>query len=221
MVQRSSTFVVSAETNLEHMSALYGEDGPPTHDADTIFHSIPNPVAKRMNIDTTRVQNKTDEKMLQGLEKAGFKLDKGPDDAGLWIKYLQRGGGYYLDVGCSQLIVDGKIKVKQGCEISEVLPNGLLFSDGQTIEADEIVFATGYLNMRTQCRQIFGDDIADRVKDVWGFDEEGEVRTMWRKTGHPGFWFMGGNLALCRWYSRCLALQIKGLEEGIYAYKDL
>jgi hypothetical protein len=75
--------------------------------------------------------------------------------------------------------------------------------------------------MRTQCRQIFGDDIADRVKDVWGFDEEGEVRTMWRKTGHPGFWFMGGNLALCRWYSRCLALQIKGLEEGIYAYKDL
>jgi cation diffusion facilitator CzcD-associated flavoprotein CzcO len=221
MVQRSSTFVVSAETNLEHMSALYGEDGPPTHDADTIFHSIPNPVAKRMNIDTTRVQNKTDEKILQGLEKAGFKLDKGPDDAGLWIKYLQRGGGYYLDVGCSQLIVDGKIKVKQGCEISEVLPNGLLFSDGQTIEADEIVFATGYLNMRTQCRQIFGDAIADRVKDVWGFDEEGEVRTMWRKTGHPGFWFMGGNLALCRWYSRCLALQIKGLEEGVYEYKDL
>jgi hypothetical protein len=221
MVQRSSTFVVSAETNLEHMSALYGEDGPPTHDADTIFHSIPNPVAKRMNIDTTRVQNKTDEKMLQGLEEAGFKLDKGPDDAGLWIKYLQRGGGYYLDVGCSQLIVDGKIKVKQGCEISEVLPNGLLFSDGQIIEADEIVFATGYLNMRTQCRQIFGDDIADRVKDVWGFDEEGEVRTMWRKTGHPGFWFMGGNLALCRWYSRCLALQIKGLEEGVCVYRDL
>jgi hypothetical protein len=201
--------------------ALYSEDGPPTHDADTIFHSIPNPVAKRMNIDVTRAQNKTDEKLLQGLEKAGFKLDKGPDDAGLWIKYLQRGGGYYLDVGCSQLIVDGKIKIKQGCEISEVLPNGLLFSDGQTIEADEIVFATGYLNMRSQCRQIFGDDVADRVKDVWGFDEEGEIRTMWRKTGHPGFWFMGGNLALCRWYSRCLALQIKGLEEGVYSYKDL
>jgi hypothetical protein len=221
MVQRSSTFVVSAETNLEQMGALYGEDGPPTHDADTIFHSIPNPVAKRINIDATRAQNKTDEKMLQGLEKAGFKLDKGPDDAGLWIKYLQRGGGYYLDVGCSQLIVDGKIKVKQGCEISEVLPNGLLFSDGQTIEADEIVFATGYLNMRTQCREIFGDEIADRVKDVWGFDEEGEVRTMWRKTGHPGFWFMGGNLALCRWYSRCLALQIKGLEEGVCDYEDL
>ena len=111
---RSSTFVVSAQTNLHHMAALYGEDGPPTDDADTIFYSIPNQVAKRMNIGTTQVQNKTDEKTLRGLEKAGFKLDKGPDESGLWIKYLQRGGGYYLDVGCSQLIVDGKIKIKQG-----------------------------------------------------------------------------------------------------------
>lgn len=75
--------------------------------------------------------------------------------------------------------------------------------------------------MRTQCRSIFGDEVADRVKDVWGFDEEGEIRTMWRKSGHPGFWFMGGNLALCRFYSRALALQIKGLVEGIYAYGDL
>ena len=75
--------------------------------------------------------------------------------------------------------------------------------------------------MRTQCRKIFGDEVADQVQDVWGFDEEGEIRTMWRKTGHPGFWFMGGNLALCRWYSRLLALQIKGLEEGLCSYDDL
>jgi hypothetical protein len=155
------------------------------------------------------------------LERAGFKTDKGPDDSGLWIKYLQRGRGYYLDVGCSQLIIDGKIKINQGQEIEEVLPVGLKFSDGEILEADEIVFATRYLNMRTRCRKIFGDGIADRVKDVWGFDEEGELRTMWRKSGHPGFWFMGGNLALCRWYSRLLALQIKGLEEGIYKYDDL
>jgi cation diffusion facilitator CzcD-associated flavoprotein CzcO len=221
MVQRSSTFVVSAETNQNQMAPLYGEDGPPTLDADMLNHGSSNQVVKRMNIAATRATNKTDEKLLQGLEKAGFKLDKGPDESGLWIKYLQRGGGYYLDVGCSQLIIDGKIKIKQGQEIAEVLPTGLKFSDGEVLEADEIVFATGYLNMRTQCRKIFGDEIADRVKDVWGFDEEGELRTMWRKSGHPGFWFMGGNLALCRWYSRLLALQIKGLEEGIYKYGDL
>jgi hypothetical protein len=221
MIQRSSTFVVSAETNLHGMAALYGEDGPPTFDADMIFHSIPNQVAKRLNIATTKEQNETDKEVLQGLEKAGFKLDKGPDDSGLWIKYLQRGGGYYLDVGCSQLIVDGKIKIKQGQAIAEILPNGMKFSDGEVLEADEIVFATGYLNMRTQCRKIFGDEVAERVKDVWGFDEEGELRTLWRKTGHPGFWFMGGNLALCRWFSKRLALIIKGLEEGIAKYDDI
>jgi hypothetical protein len=221
MVQRSSTFVVSVETNLDTLAPLYSEGGPPTLEADMILHGSSNQVAKRLNIAATRVQNKTDEKILQGLEKAGFKVDKGPDESGLWIKYLQRGGGYYIDVGCSQLIVGGKIKIKQGQEIEEVLPTGLKFADGEILEADEIVFATGYLNMRTQCRKIFGDEIADRVKDVWGFDEEGELRTMWRKSGHPGFWFMGGNLALCRWYSKLLALQIKGLEEGIYKYDDL
>ncbi|KAH8679058.1 hypothetical protein BGZ60DRAFT_370499 [Tricladium varicosporioides] len=221
MIQRSSTFVVTAETNLAALDSLYSPHSPPLEEADMLFFSVPNAVQKRLNIDATVGQNKTDEKILSGLEKAGFKLDKGPDGSGLWIKYLQRGGGYYIDVGCSQLIADGKIRVKQGHEITSVLPNGLQFDDGEMLEADEIVFATGYLNMRTQCRKIFGDEVADRVKDVWGFDREGELRTMWRKTGHPGFWFMGGNLALCRWYSRMLALQIKGLVEGVTGYGDL
>lgn len=221
MVQRSSTFVVTAETNLSFLAPSFAEGGPPTFDADAVFHSNSNQVVKRLMIGGTQDQNKADERILKGLEKAGFKIDKGPDNSGLWIKYLQRGGGYYIDVGCSQLIADGKIKIKQGQEIEEVLPAGVKFSDGEILEADEIVFATGYLNMRTQCRKIFGDEIADRVKDVWGFDDEGELRTMWRKSGHPGFWFMGGNLALCRWYSKRLALQIKGLEDGIYKYDDL
>jgi hypothetical protein len=56
---------------------------------------------------------------------------------------------------------------------------------------------------------------------VWGFDEEGELRMMWRKTGHEGLWFMGGNLALSRYYSRMLALQLKALHEGIMKYDDI
>ncbi|KAH7309304.1 hypothetical protein BKA65DRAFT_601543 [Rhexocercosporidium sp. MPI-PUGE-AT-0058] len=215
MIQRSTTLVLNADTNLRHMAGLWSEDGPPTDDADIMFMSVPNAVVKRMNIDMTDVQAGEDSETLEGLEKAGFRLDKGPDGSGLWIKYLQRGGGYYIDVGCSQLIIDGKIKVKSGCEIREITAKGLVFEDGESMEADEIIFATGYLNMRTQCRKIFGDEVADRVKDVWGFDEEGEIRTLWRGSGHPGFWFMGGNLALCRWYSRLLALQIKGVEEGL------
>jgi len=163
----------------------------------------------------TAVQNAHDSATLDGLKAAGFALDNGPNDAGLLMKYFHRGGGYYIDVGASRLIIDGKIRIKQGQEIKQILPDGLEFADGDKLDVDEIVFATGYQNMRTQTRVIFGEEIASRVGDVWGFDNEGEMRTIWRRSGHPGFWFMGGNLALCRYYSRILALQIKAIEEGV------
>jgi len=41
-----------------------------------------------------------------------------------------------------------------------------------------------------------------------------------RRTGHPGFWFFGGNLILCRYFSRMLALQIKAMEVGLMDYGD-
>ncbi|CAL3962655.1 unnamed protein product [Diplocarpon coronariae] len=221
IVQRSSTCVISSEALLKiGLAGLYEEQGPPVEDADVMFWSIPSSVLKSLQQDVTILQNKYDTKILEGLEKVGFKLDQGPDKAGLFMKYLQRGGGYYIDVGASQLIIDGKIKIKQGQEIVQVRPYGLKFADGSELQADEVIFATGYKNMRSQARTIFGDELAERVKDVWGFDEEGEIRTMWRRTGHPGFWFFGGNLALCRYWSRMIALQIKGLEEGIYDYSD-
>ena len=167
IVQRSSTYVMSSKEGLDVLLAgLYEEGGPPTEDADLLFMSIPNAMLKRMHVDATKEISRRDAELLAGLEKAGFKLDSGPDDSGFFMKYFQRGGGYYIDVGASQLIIDGKIKVKQGQEIKEVKANGLLFEDGSELEADEIVFATGYENMRGTARKIFGDEIADRVKDV-------------------------------------------------------
>ena len=97
-----------------------------------------------------------------------------------------------------------------------MLPHGVRFDDGSELPADEIIFATGYLNMRTQAGQIFGEELEAKLGNVWGFDEEGELRTMFRGSGHKGFWFMGGNLALCRYFSRSLALQIKAREEGLW-----
>jgi hypothetical protein len=182
--------------------------------------SFPSPVLKRFHVDATREMARRDATLLRGLQEAGFALDSGPDGSGLWMKYLHRGGGYYIDVGASQLIADGKIKIKQGQEISHIDAHSITFADGDELKADEIVFATGYQNMRESARKIFGDEVADRVGDVWGLDEEGETRTMWRRSGHPGFWFFGGNLALCRYYSRLLALQIKALEVGITNYED-
>ena len=221
IVQRSSAYIVSSECVLEVLlKGLYEEGGPATEDADLLFMSIPNPMLKRMHVDATIEISRRDADLIAGLQKAGFKTDTGPDESGFFMKYFQSGGGYYIDVGCSQLIIDGKIKVKQGSEISELKEHSLLFEDGTELEADEIVFATGYQNMRSTARKIFGDEVTDRTKDVWGFDEEGELRTMWRRTGHPGFWFFGGNLALCRYFSRMLAIQIKAIEEGIMKYED-
>ena len=182
IVQRSSTYVMSSKSGLDVLLAgLYEEGGPDTEDADLTFMSIPNKMLKRMHVDATKEIARRDKDLLEGLEKAGFKLDHGPDDSGkqlglekrkiidawdvgFFMKYFQRGGGYYLDVGCSQLIIDGKIKVKQGQEIEEVKPHGLLFTDGTELPADEIVFATGYENMRGTAGKIFGSELADRVK---------------------------------------------------------
>jgi hypothetical protein len=192
---------------------------PSVEDAD-LLSSAPRSIAKRIHIDLTKETIRRDAELLGGLQAAGFALDDGPDHAGLLMKFMQRGGGYYIDVGASQLIVDGAIKIVQGQEVRRIGPHAVVLANGTELPADEVVLATGFQNMRSTTRKILGDAVADRVPDVWGFDEEGESRTMWRRTGHPGFWFMGGNLALARFYSRLLALQIKALEEGIVGYED-
>lgn len=215
MVQRSSTCVISSSAVLNiNLAVLYEEGSPPVEDADIWAWGLPSEVMKAVQTDLATLQLQHDADLLAGLTKSGFKIDRGPDDAGLLAKYLQRGGGYYIDVGTSQLIIDGKVKVKQGQEVVEILPHGVKFSDGTELEADEIIFATGYENMRTQARVVFGDEVANRVGDIWGWDSEGEMRTIWRDSGHPGFWFHGGNLAMCRYFSRVLALQIKARLEG-------
>lgn len=177
--------------------------------------SVPNPVAKRLQIEATQEIMQRDAALLRGLTAAGFAIDSGPDGSGLWMKFLSRGGGYYIDQGASQLIADGKIKIKQGQEIRAAKAHSIVLADGAELEADEIVFATGYENMRETARKVFGDELAERLSDVWGFDDEGETRAVWRRSGHPGFWFFGGNLALCRLYSKLLALQIKAQEVGL------
>jgi cation diffusion facilitator CzcD-associated flavoprotein CzcO len=221
IVQRSSTYVMSSENGIKVLFAgVYEEGGPPVEDADLMFASIPYPLLADMHRDATRTIADLDREMLDGLERAGFKLDYGDDGSGIFLKYLRRGGGYYIDVGCSRLIADGKIAVKQGVQIERFTANQVVFTDGSTLPADIVVLATGYKNMRESARALVGDKIADRLGLVWGLDEEGELRTMWRNSGHPGFWFMGGNLHQCRHYSKPLALQIKAALAGIRPYSS-
>ncbi|KAL7816013.1 FAD/NAD(P)-binding domain-containing protein [Trichoderma aethiopicum] len=220
MVQRSSTLVTSSRSVKDIVLRAYCEGGPPTEDIDLEIQSHPLAVLKTLQISTTRRQVESDRALLEGLQRAGFKVDSGPSGAGLFFKYFQTGGGYYIDVGASELIIGRNIQVRSGQEVVEILPHGLRLAGGAELEADEIVLATGYGNMREKTREMFGDAVADRTHDVWGIGQGGEIRTLWQQSGHPGFWYHGGNLALCRYYSRALALQIKGIEEDLYQYGE-
>jgi hypothetical protein len=127
----------------------------------------------------TRRISAADKETLDGLEKAGFKFETGLADSGILWLFVTRGGGYYIDFGCSQLIVDGKIKIKQCSEgISNFDSRGILLKDGSYLEADIVVLATGYHNMETSVRITLGDEVADRCNNVWGLDEEGEIKTV-------------------------------------------
>lgn len=180
MVQRAGTYVISASKGLfELHKGMYDEGGPPTEDADIAGQSLPIPAQFALNVGLTAQIQELEKESLDGLTKAGFKLDFGDDKSGIYRKYITRGGGYYIDVGCSQLIIDGKIKVQQSPDgISHFEPDGLVLADGTKLEADIVVLATGYDNMRTSARKIFGDTVADRCKDVWDLDEEGEVNAV-------------------------------------------
>ncbi|KAI1426634.1 FAD/NAD(P)-binding domain-containing protein [Xylaria sp. FL1777] len=216
IIQRSSTAVMSVKSVLDYLlGPLYSEGGPPVEHGDLLSWSSPQEVFKAIHVDINTLQEAQDRETLDGLNKAGFKTDRGPMNSGLWYKYLQRGGGYYIDVGMSQVIINGKVKVKHGHGVDEILPNGIRLDDGTELEADEIICATGYQNMRTMTEAIFGTEVGSKVGNVWGFDEEGETRIMWRRSGFPGLWLHGGNLAMCRYFSRIVALQIKAQLESL------
>ncbi|NNF80136.1 MAG: hypothetical protein HKN05_19105 [Rhizobiales bacterium] len=158
------------------------------------------------------------------LEKAGFILDFGPDDTGLVMKSFREGGGFYINVGASELICDGEITLKSGVEVSQLTEDGLQMADGTRLTADVIVYATGYGSMNRFVADIAGQEIADKVGKCWGLGAgtgkdpgpwEGELRNMWKPTQQEGLWFQGGNLMQSRHFSRFLALQIKARMEGL------
>ena len=214
MVQRAKTLIVSLK-EAQRVYDLYTE-GTSTEDCDMIAMASPLPVLKQGYELTAKACEVGDKALLDGLRARGFRLDNGnPGNMGFQMKYLTRGGGYYFNVGCSDLIIDGKIKLQHHHDIERVVPEGLKMKDGSVVEADVIVAATGYKNQQDVARHFMGNEIADRLGQVWDFDEKGELHNMWRRTPMPGMWFVGGGLPHVRIYSKFLAQQIKAVEEGL------
>ncbi|MCS3761843.1 flavin-containing monooxygenase [Bradyrhizobium centrosematis] len=213
LVQRSPTLVTNIEPSAQLAYATYNEGT--LEDNDLIAASMPTPLAKKTHVMLTEQSKQLDKELLDGLARGGFKLDFGEAGTGWQFKYLTRGGGYYFNVGCSNLIVEGKIKLRQFADIESFVTDGARMKDGSTLAADLVVLSTGYKPQEYLVRKLFGDAVADRVGPVWGFGDGFELRNMYARTRQPGLWFIAGSLAQCRINSKFLALQIKAIEEGI------
>jgi putative flavoprotein involved in K+ transport len=229
MVQRSTTHVVRSDTLMEiGLGPLYSEEaarkGITTQKADMTFASIPYRIMHEVQIPLVEQMRERDAQFYADLEKSGFMLDFGPDQSGITMYYLRRGSGYYIDIGASQLIIDGQIKLKTGSGVREITETSVILDDGAELPADLIVYATGYGSMNGWAADLISQEVADRVGKVWGLGSdtpkdpgpwEGEQRNMWKPTQQEALWFHGGNLHQSRHYSLYLALQLKARMEGI------
>ncbi len=229
MVQRSSTHIAPSDSLMElALGGLYSDAavkaGVTTDKADLIFASIPYKIMAPMQVPVYDEMKKRDANLYARLEKAGFMLDFGVDGSGLFMKYLRRGSGYYIDVGASELVANGSIKLRSGVSIERINPRSVTLSDGTELPADLLVYATGYGSMNGWLADLVSPEAADRVGKVWGLGSdtpkdpgpwEGELRNMWKPTQVPHLWFHGGNLHQSRHYSQFLSLQLKARMEGL------
>ena len=130
--------------------------------------------------------------------------------------YLTRGGGYYFNVGCSDLIINGQVRVVQSDQITSFEASGLTLASGEHIHADLVITATGYLGQREMAARLLGDALAERIGPVWDVNSETqELNNMWMETPQPGLWFFAGSLAQSRIYSKYLSLQIQAKLLGL------
>lgn len=228
MVQRSSTHIVRSDIMMEVcLGALYSEsavaEGMTTRRADMTFASIPYRVLPDVQRPLYAEIARREETFYRDLANAGFQHDWGDDASGLFVKYLRRGSGYYIDVGASQMIIDRRIKLKAG-QVEEITASAVVLADGTELEADVIVYATGYGSMNNWVADLVSREMADKVGKCWGLGSgtlkdpgpwEGELRNMWKPTQQPNLWFHGGNLHQSRDYSLYLALQLKARFEDV------
>lgn len=229
MIQRSSTHIIQSNTLMDLVfKPLYSEDaianGVDTDKADLIFASMPYRIMNQFQEPIYNEVQKRDKSFYDALRERGFMLDFGDDGSGMFLKYLRRGSGYYINVGASELVADGSIKLKSGVEIDHIAEDGIAMADGTFLPADVIVYATGFGSMNQWIEKIVSPAVAKKVGKCWGLGSnttkdpgpwEGELRNMWKPTLQENMWFHGGNLHQSRHYSKYLALQLKARLEGL------
>jgi cation diffusion facilitator CzcD-associated flavoprotein CzcO len=214
MIQRGPTCVTSLDPAAKIHYAVFDE-GRSVDDVDLMAAATPYPEFVDSYKRVTKRMNELDADLLAGLHSVGYRTWNGEDDTGFQFLYLRTGGGYYIDVGCCQLLIDRKIDLVHAEDTDRFVSGGLQMNDGRVLPADLVVLATGFKGMEHTIRVTFGDEIADRMGKVWGFDDDKVMRNMWRRTAQDGLWLMGGALTEARFNSRLLALELCAAVNGL------
>jgi putative flavoprotein involved in K+ transport len=229
MIQRSSTTVARSSTLLDlqtrgNFSEQAVQSGITVDIADLIVASNPYKTIHKDGQKSVQLLKNIDKEFYKKLSDSGFLFDFGEDESGLSVKYLRRGSGYYIDVGGSELIINGEIKLESPAEIKFFNEKSIVLDNGKEIDCDLVVFATGYGSMNQWAAKLISQEVSDKVGKCWGLGSgtrkdpgpwEGELRNMWKPTNQNSLWFHGGNLAQARHYSKYLSLQIKARFEKI------
>ncbi|MEM9198618.1 MAG: NAD(P)/FAD-dependent oxidoreductase [Pseudomonadota bacterium] len=228
MLQRSPTIVVRSETLMEMGFSTYSEAavaaGLTVEKADMLAASTPFKPFIEGQKPLWREIAQRDADFYAALGAAGFAYDFGEDGTGQMARALRTASNFYIDVGGSELIARKEIGLEPGAQVDSLTETGLRLTDGRAIAADLIVACIGYQSMNESVATIVSREAADLVGPCWGLGSgvrgdpgpwQGELRNMWKPTAHDGLWFHGGNLALSRFYSKYLALQLKARLEGL------
>src|SRR5699024_4101396 len=173
MIQRNPTYVVKPRTfNKYTLGALYSpeaiENGITHEKGDILSASVPFRLffdIQKMGIDQIR---EVDADFYEELAATGFMLDFGPRDSGLFGRALTGVNNYYIDVGASQMIIDGKIKVASGSGVDRLTEDAVVLEDGRELPADAVIYATGFQSMYGAMAELISDEVAEKVGQVWG-----------------------------------------------------
>ncbi|KOC18134.1 putative flavin-containing monooxygenase [Aspergillus flavus AF70] len=187
---------------------------PDLEEQDRLFFSMLVGPGEELSRRTAKVLEDLDRPLLEALNARGLRTWRGQRDTGNSTLGQTRNGGFYFDAGACEEIINGNIKVEPGY-IEKFTADKVILNSGREKEFDLVVFATGFSNMIDSIRATLGEKIASQCGSIWGIDEEGEYKTVYRETGVPNLWIMVGFLPMTRYASKLLALRLKALQEGI------
>ncbi|PWN40383.1 FAD/NAD(P)-binding domain-containing protein [Ceraceosorus guamensis] len=211
LVQRGPNFIFPIAAQEAIIGQIYNEKIP-IEMSDLMWSAMPLGVTRTI---TAAVLGAGTQQiaptLFQDLEAKGFRVEREKD----FTHFAhERHGGHYQGHDFD-LLTSGKVKVHSApAGISHFDSDALVFQDGTSLQADLVVWATGFTRKGSVPEWLVEKGLidAEAAKDVeaigHGVDEEGEWPGRWTGSGHPALWFTGAEIQAARYGGKLIALQI-------------